>query len=371
MAGSISIDIPAFFVANGSLPSRIEFETILPGVIKALCDDGWIQVQESIIHKHNDDNEENDTLRSGRLTRFCDEDQWCTLVKDKLLIKLHNRGNKDQNYDLEFYFPCDNAKEAKKFKKYIYDILSEFYPTKTNKSKFYLLIKDHYGDLVLRDFEAKLPSEDLDLSLNYGKEFPKTDKKIKDKLSNTESGLYVFHGSPGTGKSTYIKHLAQQLNKKFIYVPEFMVTKINDPSVLQLFMKNDNSILVLEDAEKLIESRESNNDNFVSMLLNITDGILADIMKMSVIITYNTTSDKVDQALLRKGRLQYMHEFGNLGYTDIIRILESKGLTNKEIEKLFKEGAINNEASLADIYNIFDSNNAIVQDDKPSIGFGV
>lgn len=50
----------------------------------------------------------------------------------------------------------------------------------------------------------------------------------------------------------------------------------------------------------------------VSSLLNLSDGILSDILKTSVIVTYNCPKQDVDDALKRKGRLQMDYEFSAL-----------------------------------------------------------
>ncbi len=52
--------------------------------------------------------------------------------------------------------------------------------------------------------ESKFSSE---LDLHYGTNFTKFHEKLLDKLSNSNKGLTLFHGEPGTGKSSYIRKL--------------------------------------------------------------------------------------------------------------------------------------------------------------------
>ena len=91
----------------------------------------------------------------------------------------------------------------------------------------------------------------------------------------------VISGKAGTGKTTYIKYLTTLLKKKVIFVPPNMTEGITAPNFLPFLMENKNSILVIEDAEKVIGSRESNDtNNGVSNILNMTDGILGDCLNI-------------------------------------------------------------------------------------------
>jgi hypothetical protein len=85
-----------------------------------------------------------------------------------------------------------------------------------------------------------------------------------------------------------------------------------DSSKLISLIKNDKSekVLVLEDCEAYLKARDiSHNPQIVSTLLQLTDGILADLLKMPVICTYNSKDLKIDEALLGVGRLQVQYEF--------------------------------------------------------------
>jgi SpoVK/Ycf46/Vps4 family AAA+-type ATPase len=85
----------------------------------------------------------------------------------------------------------------------------------------------------------------------------------------------------------------------------------------------------------------------VSSLLNLSDGILSDIVKTSVIVTYNCPKQDVDDALKRKGRLQVEYEFGALG------VEESKNLGKKlnYPQELIDE-KITKSLTLNEIYNL-------------------
>jgi hypothetical protein len=58
--------------------------------------------------------------------------------------------------------------------------------------------------------------------------------------------------------------------------------------------------------------RKVSNDSSVSNLLNVSDGLLADFLRVQLICTFNHPLSMVDDALMRKGRLIAKYEFGKL-----------------------------------------------------------
>ena len=62
---------------------------------------------------------------------------------------------------------------------------------------FFVISRGTYG-YELRN--ANVKDFDINLKMNYGSSFVKNDKEIIDKLKNNKRGLFLFHGSPGTGK---------------------------------------------------------------------------------------------------------------------------------------------------------------------------
>lgn len=79
----------------------------------------------------------------------------------------------------------------------------------------------------------------------------------------------------------------------------------------------------------------------VSSLLNISDGILHDILKLQIVVTFNTDLTNIDEAFLRKGRLIAEHKFDKLS-TEKAKILSNK---------LGYKTQISEPMTLADIYN--------------------
>jgi SpoVK/Ycf46/Vps4 family AAA+-type ATPase len=205
------------------------------------------------------------------------------------------------------------------------------------------LIKSEMGHLDTEEYDLIVP--DMDLELNYGSEFIKVHDVIIDRLNkNNDKGIILLHGEPGTGKTSYIKYLTKLIkDKDILFIPPSMAEMLSEPSIIPFLMDQRNTVLIIEDAERVISDREGNGSPAgVSNILNLTDGILADCLNIQIIATFNMKRERIDQALLRKGRLIAEHKFEKLSAED----------TNKLLKHLGKSQEVSESMSLADIYNI-------------------
>ena len=255
--------------------------------------------------------------------------------------------------NLLFYYPVN--------RKCVEDEFLQFIVNNNNPSVY--ILNQEYGEYVFSKFSVSLPVN-LDIELNYGKGFSKLSGKIIESINNNFSGLYMFHGPPGTGKSTYIKYLSTVIKKDIIFFPTSLVGTLTDPNIINLLIKKQNCVLVLEDAEKAIVKRENTQDaSLVSSLLNMTDGILGDVLKLNIIVTYNCQRAEIDDALLRRGRLKAEHSF-NLLSKDNAKLL---------VKTLNLDVEVEDDMSLADIYNYKKEEELIGKKDelnkRPVIGF--
>jgi Cdc6-like AAA superfamily ATPase len=205
------------------------------------------------------------------------------------------------------------------------------------------LVKSDMGHLDTEEYDLYVPPTDLEL--NYGTNFNKVHKVIVDRLNSiNDKGIILLHGDPGTGKTSYIKHLTTLVkDKDILFIPPSMAEMLSEPTIIPFLMDHKNSILIIEDAERVISDREGNGSPAgVSNILNLTDGILGDCLNIQVIATFNMKREKIDQALLRKGRLIAEHKFEKLSVDE----------TNKLLKHLEKNQEVEEGMVLADIYNI-------------------
>jgi ATP-dependent 26S proteasome regulatory subunit len=155
------------------------------------------------------------------------------------------------------------------------------------------------------------------------------------------SGLYLLHGKPGTGKTSFIKSVITRVEKPVIFLSPAMTDNLTSPALIGVLMDNPGSIIVIEDAETVLMKRQGDNSNAVANLLNLTDGFPADFLNLNIICTFNSSLDDIDPALLRKGRLKGIHKF---------RMLQPE-----QVKKLAKHLGVKADAtkpmSLADVCN--------------------
>lgn len=188
------------------------------------------------------------------------------------------------------------------------------------------------GDLVASWYEVKSHYK-VDIEKNYNDDLPYD--KICDIINdNTRAGLMLFYGEPGTGKSSLIKHLIGEFSDtQFIFLDACVLASVQPAKFVNFLTENENTVLILEDCEKILASREVDGNSIMSTILNVTDGVISDILGIKLICTFNTALSSIDKAILRKGRLSLKYEF--------------KKLSADKAKSL----GFDKEATLADIFN--------------------
>jgi hypothetical protein len=207
----------------------------------------------------------------------------------------------------------------------------------------------------------ELPKQKLDIELGYGKGFKPIHEKIIHKLNERKSkGLVLLHGTPGTGKTHYLKYLASKIkNKRVLFIPPFLADFITSPEMTPFLIQNAGSVLFIEDAEKVITDRNTGGGNGVSNILNITDGILSDILNIQIVATFNMDKKKIDEALLRKGRLIAEHKFDALSIEDSQALIDHLGFDYKTDKPM----------TLTEIYNLSEVEYKSEDKGRATIGF--
>lgn len=206
-------------------------------------------------------------------------------------------------------------------------------------SKIHLLCYEHQS-LSLKPFKLKVP--EINLELNYNDDFYPIHELIVSRFNQPdEKGIVLLHGEPGNGKTTYVRYLATMLEKRLIYVPPDLTSKIASPEFLPLLMDYPNSILVIEDAENILKERQGGDNASISNLLNLSDGLLSDCLNIQLLCSFNADISKIDKALLRKGRIIAKYEFNRL----------KKEKAQALAYQLGQNRIIESDSTLAEIYN--------------------
>lgn len=127
---------------------------------------------------------------------------------------------------------------------------------------------------------------------------------------------YVFHGKPGTGKTSLIKSIASYFNRN---ICSLNINSISDSSLRKAMSTvPSGSIVIMEDFDSSSSTRdrksinisqgENNTTSFLSLtgILNALDGI--DSLHDTILFMTTNHLEKVDPALYRKGRVDHILE---------------------------------------------------------------
>ena len=205
------------------------------------------------------------------------------------------------------------------------------------------LIVKGYDGFELKSMEIKRTR--LELDLFYENDFTEVDAIIRNLLKKkNDKGIVLLHGLPGTGKTTYLRFLLGKIRKRVLFLSPTVAGNLMDPEFIDLLVDNPNTVLIIEDAEKIIMDRRVSNGSAVSNLLNISDGLMADFLNVQLICTFNSPLTMIDGALMRKGRLIARYEFGKLGIEKAQKLSKFLGYRNE----------INRPMSVAEIANQHD-----------------
>jgi hypothetical protein len=232
--------------------------------------------------------------------------------------------------------------------------------------KFQLIRKNRYGieceNVVL---EADTILEERIFSLHYPEGTDAWHKGFVEKLSNRKHGLSILEGKPGTGKTSYLRHLMGSLNEthRFYFIAPSNLGILSEPDFIGFWGKErqlyaDYKLaVILEDADAALMTRATDNRAQVSAILNLSDGMLADFLRLQIICTINCKADDIDQAFLRPGRLLCHRIFERLDPSQAARLAASIGKNLPQAR----------DYSLAEVFAGHDGGGVR---GRPHIGFG-
>lgn len=254
-----------------------------------------------------------------------------------------------ENIGCKIYF-----KQADKKHLELIDKIIDCAKPEENKGKVSLLLKE-YSELVLTRFNVEQRPIHLD---NYNEDFQPALNKIIEFVNSDKSGIILFAGEPGTGKTSILRGLTEVSKNDIVYTTKNIAEIFDSPDFLSFATRElKNKVLILEDIESAI-CTDGLRSSATANILGLADGLLGDILKIKIIATFNTPDlESIDKALLRKGRLDLLYKFEKL----------STIKSNKLIKKLGKNYITKEPMTLADIYNLEESNGGEIKTAK--VGF--
>lgn len=148
--------------------------------------------------------------------------------------------------------------------------------------------------------EIYLPPSKINLFPEYYPDLGDPQAFMDDFLAS-EASVLLLAGDPGTGKTTLLRQMIveRKLVANVIYDEKLM----EKDSIFQSFLFDEGSdIMVIEDADTILTSRERDGNKMMARFLSVSDGLIKLPNKKLVFTTNISDYQRVDEALLRPGR---------------------------------------------------------------------
>lgn len=264
----------------------------------------------------------------------------------------------------------------------VIDLLNSMVEGK-NKRKPSLWIADGWGqwrsqDSPLRKLDTVILRDGLVEDIMQD-----VQKFLADEKKYTHLGIpwhrgYLFHGPPGTGKTSLIKALAADMGLDLWYAP--LGDLKEDSSLVDLIRSvKPRGVLLLEDVDAYSAAKDREGDESKdkdpgtgissTALLNALDGVVTPHGLITIMTTNHI--DKLDPALIRNGRADRVIELGLPSVAEISRLWtmffpdvenwiierdEVPGVSQAQVSEVFKSNWENPEAAKAALLDLLGTN---------------
>lgn len=133
---------------------------------------------------------------------------------------------------------------------------------------------------------------------------------MRDYLKHNASLLFLS-GPAGTGKTTLLRNFLYE--NKLRAVVTYEDTLFNsDQMFVDFVTSNNHDVMIIEDADIMLGSRENTGNKMIARFLNASDGIIQLKQKKIIFTTNLSNFNDVDEALIRPGRSYGSVLFRNL-----------------------------------------------------------
>jgi hypothetical protein len=153
-------------------------------------------------------------------------------------------------------------------------------------------------------------------------------KTMKVEKPETGGKIILWHGSPGTGKTSAILTLMREWKGwcEFNYISDAEILFRNPSYLMQVATSDDNNfrLVIAEDCDTFLRPDAQNDSNSgLGRLLNFSDGILGQGCNTLFLLTTNIRMDSLHPALTRPGRCFSQVEFPKFTHQEMVDWLPS------------------------------------------------
>lgn len=201
------------------------------------------------------------------------------------------------------------------------------------------------GKVINKTFDNIYLEDGIIDSLKYDLDVFDKSREKYEKYGIRYKRTYLFHGPPGTGKSSLSLGISNYTKRDILSIN--MSKDITDSNLITLISNRPNkSIILFEDIDCLLddinrneESKEKEVKISLSCILNILDGIYTPNDVIFVITTNDL--DKIDDAIKRAGRTDVLMEIKKPNVNLIENLKGKFGIKNDKsfdnISQLYEE----------------------------------
>lgn len=174
--------------------------------------------------------------------------------------------------------------------------------------------------VMLSGYQSRVGKINTQFAINsFPKDIQDFSDSVQQAVLNQSQLAVLVHGEPGTGKTVWTQALARE-----VLVPLGYVIFILDHDAISNFVPPsylERICIIINEADNLAQDRSSEvaqYSNKTEHILSLFDGTLYQSViedsgfqinqRLAILMTCNTT-ERLDKAMLRKGRIDLMYEF--------------------------------------------------------------
>jgi hypothetical protein len=187
----------------------------------------------------------------------------------------------------------------------------------------------------------KIDLENIDLY--YSNKTMKSLNKLVKKIKKSEKGLSIIYGPRGTGKTSAINYISENIDRVAIFIPNNLIEQtINNPEFRKFMKKFHKPIVILDDCEMVFNEFFTKSNMIVNSLLQMIDGLVSDNITFLTIFNVEDESE-IDHTLLECNNLMEIMNTTELSKDEANDLSTHLGFKKKFKSEMILNDVLNNK----------------------------